>query len=260
MSMCISILWDARSAGRPLKTVMAAYLSEISHQLCSDCSRRRDRNPLRVLDCKVPSCRDALADAPHLLDYLCDDCRAHFGTVKQSLTDLEIAYVIDKRLVRGLDYYTRTTFEIQTGSLGAQSAVAGGGRYDGLVNALGGPQQPAIGFAIGLDRLAAIAGICAEKKYPDLYVAALGEKSKSIAFAWVCKLNAQGIYCEMDFDNRSLKSQMKRAHKLGTGHVAIVGENELDNGAVILRDMLSKMQTEIPLASFMAKIKTAIER
>ena len=147
-------------ACRPdFKEALSAFLADKTALLCSDCDRRRDRNPLRVLDCKVPACREAMAEAPSLHDYLCADCRTHFDTVRATLDRLGVAYRVDKRLVRGLDYYTRTTFEIQTGALGAQSAVAGGGRYDGLVQTLGGPDTPAIGFAIGFDRLAEIVGL-----------------------------------------------------------------------------------------------------
>jgi histidyl-tRNA synthetase len=135
------------------RAALSEFLVDVNDKLCSNCIRRRDRNPLRVLDCKVPSCREALTDAPSIMDYLCDDCSKDFAEVKAKLEKLSIPFVVDKRLVRGLDYYARTTFEIQTQSLGAQSAVAGGGRYDGLVKELGGPDIPATGFAIGFDRL-----------------------------------------------------------------------------------------------------------
>ena len=141
------------------REALTALLDGKKEQLCADCLRRSGTNPLRVLDCKVPACREAMADAPSLLDYLCEGCKIHFESVQQSLNRLSVPFVIDKQLVRGLDYYTRTTFEIQTGALGAQSAVAGGGRYDGLVRMLDGPDTPAIGFAIGFDRLAEIVGL-----------------------------------------------------------------------------------------------------
>ena len=134
------------------RDALIALLDGVEDQLCEDCRRRKDRNPLRVLDCKVPGCREAVAQAPAISDYLCTACADHFTTVTRSLETLGVPFEIDKKLVRGLDYYTRTTFEIQTTALGAQSAVAGGGRYDGLVEALGGPSIPAIGFAIGFDR------------------------------------------------------------------------------------------------------------
>jgi len=177
------------------------------------------------------------------------------------LEKFKIPFVIDKHLVRGLDYYTRTTFEIQTGSLGAQNAVAGGGRYDGLVKALGGPAQPAIGFAIGIDRLAEITGLSNKdfQKKPDIYIAALGEKSMPLAFEWSCDFGLEGIRCEMDLSNKNLKSQMKRADRLKASHVLIVGDNELEEGSVILRDMTTKKQTLIPIEKLVEKVKAELK-
>ena len=231
------------------KEALSGFLSDKAGTLCADCVRRSKQNPLRVLDCKVPSCREAMSGAPSLPDFLCPECSNHFESVKDLLTRLKIDFVIDKRLVRGLDYYTRTTFEIQTGSLGAQSAVAGGGRYDSLVEALGGPKQPAIGFAIGFDRLAEIVGI-KNKDFslkPDIFIAALGEKSRSKAFEWICDFNLKGIRAEMDFWDKSLKSQMKKANRLSAGHVLIVGENEFEKRSAELRNMLTKEQVTVSL-------------
>ncbi|MGD9301385.1 MAG: histidine--tRNA ligase, partial [Desulfobacterales bacterium] len=220
------------------RKALTAYLVSVSDRLCSDCNRRRDRNPLRVLDCKVPGCRKALTDAPSIQDSLCNDCRADFNLVMGALGNLNVPYVVDKRLVRGLDYYTRTAFEIQTTSLGAQSAVAGGGRYDNLVKELGGPDIPATGFAIGFDRLAELVGSNAPDlvKKPDVFLAALGDESQTLAFEWVCALGKAGIRAEMDMAAKSLKSQMKRADRLSAAHVLIFGENELKEGAAILRN------------------------
>jgi histidyl-tRNA synthetase len=168
--------------------------------------------------------------------------------------------VVDKRLVRGLDYYARTTFEIQTGSLGAQSAVAGGGRYDGLVKELGGPEIPATGFAIGVDRLAEISGLKPSDycRKPDVFVAALGEKSQSLAFEWICQLGLTGIGAEMDFSDKSLKSQMKRADRLGASYVLILGDKELAEGAAILRNMQNREQVSISLGNIVEDIKEII--
>ncbi len=238
------------------KTALQAYIAGQEADLCSDCRRRKDKNPLRVLDCKVPACREAMAEAPSILDHLCDACHVHFETVKAALENLDTPYTIDKRLVRGLDYYTRTTFEMQTGSLGAQSAVAGGGRYDGLVKALGGPEIPATGFAIGFDRLAEIVAQ-AGKRYamnPDLYVAALGEPALPVAFEWISRLSETGIRAEMDFAGRSLKSQMKRADRLGAAYVLIIGDDELDKKIAILRNMTTKAQEEIPFEGILETV------
>jgi histidyl-tRNA synthetase len=238
------------------RLALAEFLLKLDDRLCADCRRRRERNPLRVLDCKVPSCREALTDAPSILDHLCDDCRQDFETVQTALARLGIVFLTDKRLVRGLDYYTRTTFEIQTGALGAQSAVAGGGRYDGLVKMLDGPDTPATGFAIGLDRLAEIVGQkkAAAATPPILFAAALGDEGQQQAFQWVSRWCEQGLRAEMDFGGRSLKSQMKRADKLGAAHVMIIGDNELSEGVVILRNMKTKEQVRIAVEEVVEKV------
>jgi len=216
---------------------------------------------LRVLDCKVPTCREAMAEAPSIIDHLCPACTQHFDVVQASLDALNVPFVVDKRLVRGLDYYTRTTFEIQTRSLGAQSAVAGGGRYDGLVKMLGGPDMPATGFAIGFDRLAEVAGLDKQAfiRTPDLYIAALDQESGSMAFEWLCALGTNGIQATMDFENRSLKSQMKRAGKCGAKFTLIVGEDERKKGLAILRNMATKEQVSVPLDNLAERIKPLIQ-
>jgi histidyl-tRNA synthetase len=250
-------------ACRPeFKAALSGFLSGLKEKLCTDCVRRSDRNPLRVLDCKVPSCRDAMAGAPALLDFLCADCKTHFQAVQDALKRLHVSFKIDSRLVRGLDYYTRTTFEIQTQSLGAQNAVAGGGRYDGLIQLLGGPDMPATGFAIGFDRLVEVAGLNRSDfiKKPDVFVAALGEKSIQTAFDWACALGLAGITAEMDFSGKSLKSLMKRADRLGAAYVLIVGANELNKGEVLLRNMATKAQTALPLAGIVEKIAAIVRR
>jgi histidyl-tRNA synthetase len=199
--------------------------------------------------------------APSILDSLCPDCQTDFRTVQESLDGLDIPYVVDPRLVRGLDYYTRTTFEIQTGSLGAQSAIAGGGRYDGLVKALGGPQQPATGFAIGLDRLAEVTALNSADYSikPDLFIAALGDESQAKAFHWICQFGPLGLKAEMDYGNKSLKSQMKRANRMDAKHVLIVGDNELQSGSAILRNMSTKEQMDIPLEGLVMALKDKLK-
>jgi histidyl-tRNA synthetase len=239
------------------KSALSVFLENKKDFLCEDCKKRSDKNPLRVLDCKVPDCREVLKDAPDIANYLCKDCKDHFETVILWLNGLNVPYAIDKRLVRGLDYYTRTTFEIQTGSLGAQSAVAGGGRYDCLVKSLGGPDQPAIGFAIGFDRLVSIFLIDNKKDFtrrPGLFIAALGEKGRAMAFDWLCTFFKNGICAEMDYEDRSLKSQMNRANKLGARYVLILGENEISTGSCILRNMNTKEQKEILLSEVVQEV------
>ncbi len=238
------------------KEALSRRLAEAASTLCSDCMRRKDRNPLRVLDCKVPGCREAMSGAPSIIDFLCDDCSNHFSTVTGMLTQLGVPFKVDKQLVRGLDYYTRTAFEIQTGALGAQSALAGGGRYDGLVGALGGPQIPAIGFAIGFDRLAEVVSLStpAAIRTPDLFIAALGEPAQKLAFEWSTALGLKGIGATMEYGNKSLKAQMKQANRLGAERVLIVGESELESGAVVLRNMATKTQREIPVSTIVGTL------
>ena len=239
------------------REALLAFLRGRADRLCADCVRRMDKNPLRALDCKVPGCREATEGAPALLDHLGEECRDHFRTLTDALDALNVPYVINPRLVRGLDYYTRTTFEVLTGSLGAQSAVAGGGRYDGLMELLGGPALPAIGFAVGLDRLAELVGIRAAdvRPRPDLYIAALGESCQSKAFQWLAELGKAGIRAEMDFEDRSLKSQMKRADRLDARFVLIFGENEEKSGEALLRDMATKDQEAVPVENLVATLR-----
>lgn len=233
------------------KEALAQLLDEVAPLLCSDCMRRKDRNPMRVLDCKVPGCREAMAGAPSIIDYLCDNCRSHFATVTDTLARLDVPFTVDKQLVRGLDYYTRTAFEIQTGALGAQSAVAGGGRYDGLVESLGGPPTPAIGFAIGFDRLAEIVSLStpAPVRPPALFIAALGEPARKLAFEWSTALGLAGIGVSMEYADKSLKAQMKQANRVGAQRVLIVGESELASQTAVLRDMTTQTQSELPVST-----------
>jgi histidyl-tRNA synthetase len=242
------------------KSALTDFIVSVEDRLCADCARRKNKNPLRVLDCKVPGCKAAMDGAPSILDHLCPDCRDHFETVKSKLDSLKVPFIVDPLLVRGLDYYTRTTFEIHTGALGAQSAVAGGGRYDGLIKALGGPQIPAIGFAIGFDRLAEIAAMNNDNftKSPTLFIAALGEKSSAMAFEWSCALGLAGVVCEMDLGGKSLKSQMKQANRLGAKYVLILGDREIEENTAILRNMSTKEQSSIGLDNLVDRIQTKI--
>jgi len=242
------------------KAALLGFLADKTGHLCEDCNRRKARNPLRVLDCKVPTCREAIVGVPAISDHLCNDCREHFSVLTAALDALAVPYEVDRRLVRGLDYYTRTTFEMQTSLLGAQSAVAGGGRYDGLVKALGGPNTPATGFAVGFDRLAELVAQSGRTfgRCPVVYIAALGPACQALAFSWATALAEAGITVEMDFDDRSLKSQMKRADRSGAGHVFIVGENERAQGAGILRDMHTKEQVTVPLDDAVSRLKALL--
>ena len=217
--------------------------------LCADCVRRLDKNPLRLLDCKVPACREEVSNAPAMADFVCADCTDHFETVKSGLAAMGVVYEVDPRLVRGLDYYTRTAFEIQTDELGAQNAIAGGGRYDGLVGQLGGPVMPAVGFAIGMDRLVdlVMARQAAGVRPPQVFFAAVGEAARGRAFQWSCALAEAGLRVEIDFSERSLKALMRRAGRLGAEYVLIVGDNELAENKAVLRHMGTKTQADVPI-------------
>jgi histidyl-tRNA synthetase len=231
------------------REALLAFIAERRDALCADCQRRSTRNPMRVLDCKVPGCREAMADAPAIIDHLCPACAVHFAMVREKLERLGIIYHLDKRLVRGLDYYTRTTFEIHTAALGAQSAVAGGGRYDGLIELLGGPPTPGVGFAVGFDRLAEIVALQQNdfSRPPRLFIAALGPAAQTVAFEWQMALAEAGLHVEMDYAGHSLKAQMKRADRLGAALVLIVGDNEMKTGEAMLRDMATHEQTPVAL-------------
>lgn len=236
------------------KQALLGHLSGKMDDLCENCRRRSAVNPLRVLDCKNPACIAAVQNAPAMREHLCKACAAHYTDVLEGLTQQGVPFEQDDRLVRGLDYYSKTTFEFQTKMLGAQNAVAGGGRYDGLVAALGGPATPAVGFAIGQDRLVELLSAAGNQppKGPDIFLACLGEKAASIGFSWMSSLCSLGFWAEMDYSRKSLKSQMKRADKLNARFVLLVGEYELQKGKALLRDMAgrdnaSSGQEEIPL-------------
>lgn len=221
-------------------------------QLCDDCRERLYKNPLRILDCKEEGCKKASTGAPEITDYLCDDCHKKFEAVKHYLDGLGISYTVDPRLVRGLDYYTNTAFEIQYPPLGAQSAVCGGGRYDGLVEEIGGPSTPGIGFAIGLERLLLALEmqnlIPAPKAQKRVYIAALGEDAVAEGFKIQEELRGLGVLTDMDLQGRSLKGQMKQAGKLDSQFTVIIGSNELEKGAAAVKNMADGTQKDIPFA------------
>lgn len=238
----------------PYKKNLQAFLNAHLTDLCADCRRRMERNPLRVFDCKVPGCQEILGNAPFISDYLCTQCAEHFAALRRYLEVLEIAYEVNPRMVRGLDYYTKTAFEVVAGGLGAQNAVAAGGRYDHLVAALGGPDIPGIGFAIGIERLLLVIHDEPLPSGPLLFIAALGEVPQQKAFTLRHKLNQAGVRTMSDYEGRGLKAQMRRADKFGARYVLILGEDELSKGEAILRDMDKKRQEEIPLPAIFEEI------
>ncbi len=233
------------------RTALQKFLKGEEDALCTDCRRRTEVNPLRVLDCKRTDCKEATKGAPSVLASLCRDCMTHFETVKGTLTLMGVPYEVNARLVRGLDYYTRTTFEMLSNQLGAQNAVAAGGRYDGLVEQLGGPPTPAIGFALGMERLASLLPEETNHSRPKpLYLAPLGDAAMERIPLLLHKLRARGIAVETDYLGKSLKSQMRQADRLGAAYVGILGEDELNDGVILLRNMETKAQTKVPLEGF----------
>jgi len=235
---------------------LLAFLRQKEHLLCANCRRRMERNPLRVLDCKEPGCIEATREAPSILESLCAECRDHFDLVRRLLAETNVAYVLNPRLVRGLDYYSRTTFEWTSDQLGSQNTVAAGGRYDGLVEELGGPSIPGVGFAIGIERLTLL---LREKETnepagPSVYVVWVGTPARDWAFGVVNRLRRQGLVVEMEGEAKSLKSQMRRADKLKARSVLIVGDDELRKGRAVLRDMASKQQAEIAFDNIEAEL------
>ncbi|PLX83416.1 MAG: histidine--tRNA ligase [Desulfuromonas sp.] len=231
------------------------FIEERLEPLCEDCRRRYKTNPLRVLDCKVPACKEAMDGAPSILDHLCAGCDTHFATVRSHLQVLELDYTVNPRMVRGLDYYTKTTFELLTDRLGAQSAVAAGGRYDGLLKQIGGPDLTGIGFAMGVERLVLLKGDAdARQQSPALFIAGLGDEGAGEAFRIMSLLQRRGFFVEMDYQGRSLKAQFRRADKLGAQRVLILGENELAQGVAPLRDMSDGNQQDIPLEDVVERL------
>jgi len=215
---------------------------------CPDCQRRRETNPLRVLDCKSQHCQDLIKKAPVLKDCLCEACASHYARVQELLKEFQVPYEENPRLVRGLDYYTRTAFEVAASGLGAQDAVAGGGRYNGLARDLGGPDLPSIGFAIGEDRLLEVLPTeVGQGPNQKVFLAALGGAARERAFRLLQELRGQGLAAEMDFEDRSLKAQMSLADRLGAAHVVILGDRELEQGQATLRRMADGEQQQVPL-------------
>jgi histidyl-tRNA synthetase len=227
--------------------------------MCEDCQRRAGTNPLRVLDCKVAEDQAAIEALPRIGDHLCADCRDHFAEVRRQLDVLGIPYRVEHRLVRGLDYYARTTFEVTSGALGAQNSVLGGGRYDGLVRQLGGPDVAGIGFAVGLERLLMALPVPAPASRCDAFLICLSPEGLDRALLLQRALRAQGLSVLMDYEGRGLKSQMKRADKLGARRVLILGDDELRRGVWTMRDMAGSAQEEVREDELAFRLKETID-
>lgn len=248
---------------RPYEEELRAFLVGRLKGLCPDCRARYRKNPIRVLDCKREGCLSLLAGAPMILDHLCDECREHFGEVQHLLKALNISFEVNKQLVRGLDYYTKTAYEVISAELGAQDSLGGGGRYDLLVSDLGGKATPAVGFAAGMERLILVMekqGLFAgDKPGTVLFIAALGPEAQSRALKLAETLRGEGVPCELDYLDRSLKAQLREANRQGAKLVVIIGEEELKSNEAIIKDMKGGSQEKVPLEGINAYIKQKIK-
>ena len=239
--------------------VLRAYYADKVDRLCPDCRQRLVRNPLRLLDCKEPTCRPVAEAAPRSIDHLCAECREHFERLETYLNALGLPYIISHRLVRGLDYYTRTVFEIQPQEEGAQNTIAAGGRYDGLIEQLGGRPTPGIGFATGIERL--VLNLkrqsvpVPEERRPEVYVAYLGDEAKEVAVKVTATLRQGGLQAVMFFGGRSLKAQMRHANSLNAGKVIVIGEEELRTGLAQVRDMATGEQRAILMPELVHELR-----
>ena len=222
---------------------LRSHAEEVRHDLCPDCKRKVELNPLRIFDCKIETCREAAKTFPKITDYLCQECEDHFTRFCDYLVFYGIEYKVEPRLVRGIDYYTKTTFEIVSSKLGAQNALIGGGRYDNMMKDFGGPDLCAIGFAMGLERLISVVPFT-EEKGEFLYLAYLGDESKRAGMKAVQFLRKESVECLIEYKERSIKSQISRANKLGASWVLIIGEEEIKEGKYKLKNMASGLQVE----------------
>ncbi|HVN22712.1 MAG TPA: histidine--tRNA ligase [Syntrophorhabdales bacterium] len=236
-----------KTCREPFREVLVSYFSKKMEALCPDCRNRLSRNPLRIFDCKVTSCIDLVKESPLLFDHLCEGCRAHFETLLKYLADFGVDLLVNKRLVRGLDYYTRTVFEVTSGELGAQKAFLAGGRYDNLVEEMGGPSVPGIGFAIGMERLASLMATSQALKKPRYYLALIGEKPVAFRIPIMKALVEGDVPVSYSPDPKSLKSQMRHADSIGADYAMILGDGEIEKGVILVRNMRSGKQAEIPL-------------
>lgn len=248
---------------------LKSYFEGHKELLCGTCKDRLDRNPMRILDCKCPECKKVAENAPVVIDYLCDDCAAHFEGVKKHLDAANIKYTVNPKIVRGLDYYTRTVFEFISGDIGAQATVCGGGRYDGLVGQMGGPNTAALGFAMGIERLMLVLDAqkaeFPEPKTCDVYIAPMGDAAALAATSLCTLLRKEGFVALTDISGRGLKAQMKYADKIGAGFSCVIGDNELETGKCNLKNMKTGETKEVTIpdglvgAVYESKISVMLE-
>ena len=235
------------------------FLRDKYDDLCETCKGRFERNPMRILDCKSAVCRERVQGAPVMLDYLCEDCSRAFEELKANLGNMGLEFTVDPGIVRGLDYYTKTAFEFVSNSIGAQGTVCGGGRYDNLIEQIGGPATPGVGLAVGIERLLLVTEACGiqipEEEPVDVFVAVLGDRAKAFGQKLVHDLRKSGVRAAMDLMSRNIKGQFKYADRLKAKYVIVIGDNELDQGKVSIKTMADSSQKEIAIEDIMKEIR-----
>lgn len=240
------------SCRKEYNSALKEFLKDNVDNLCETCRTRYEKNPLRILDCKVESCKELVKDAPKITDYLCDECREHFTKLQRLLDVAGLDYTVNPHIVRGLDYYTKTVFEFVTDDLGSQGTVCGGGRYDNLISQLGGGNVPGVGFGMGLERILMLMGakgvVIPEAPHCKLFIATMGEKAYETAFNVVTKLRQKGVFADLDHMERGVKAQFKYSDKISAEYVATIGENELAEGYVTIKKMSDGTLEKLPIS------------
>lgn len=246
------------------RNALREFLKPKYEELCETCKGRYERNPMRILDCKSHVCQELVQGAPVMLDYLCDSCKDAFADLKSNLDAMEIKYIVDPGIVRGLDYYTKTAFEFVSNKIGAQGTVCGGGRYDHLIETIGGPPVPGVGFGLGIERLLllmeATGIVIPEPDNLDVFIAVMGERAKAFGLKLLRDLRSQGIKAEMDSLGRNIKGQFKYADRLEAKYTIIIGDNELDQKIVSIKDMKTSEQKQVPLSDIVKEIANGSAR
>ena len=240
------------------REALQQFLKPKYDELCDTCKNRYERNPMRILDCKSPICQEHSAGAPVMLDYLCEECQSAFDSLKNNLNNSGVDFTVDPGIVRGLDYYTKTAFEFVSTDIGAQGTVCGGGRYDNLIEEIGGPPLPGVGFALGIERLLLVmdsAGIeIPEPDTPDVFIAVMGDRAKSFGLKLMRTLRNSGLSAEMDLLGRNFKGQFKYADRINAKNTVVIGDNELDMQKVAIKNMKTSNQVEVPIGEILSTL------
>ena len=241
------------------REALRKFLEPRYDELCETCKDRYDRNPMRILDCKSPVCQELVKGAPMMIDYLCEDCQGAFDELRTNLDALGVEYTVDPGIVRGLDYYTKTAFEFVTTTLGAQGTVCGGGRYDHLVEEIGGPETPGVGFGLGKERLLLTMEACGaqipEPAGADVFIAVMGDEAKAAGLRLMREMRAEGIKVQMDVMGRNIKNQFKYANRINAAKTIVIGADEIERNSFAIKDMETGSQTEVPMEKIIEEIK-----